>query len=202
MRHSPAGRRFVIVLVMFVAVAAACTSTDSSDASNSGQPSPTIIPSPSPSPTVPPKPKPARARVQGTYMITFVLIHSSVGGPQQKTTHNRWKITPKCKRGPCDVLVEAKGGKGGAKYTLRGLYVHGQYRFHRHVDAIWTCTIGSTTKNLDANFDYVFRPTKVLLVGGVWVASKLEGSLEEKGTSSCGFLPPPEERFLIRASRR
>jgi hypothetical protein len=82
---------------------------------------------------------------------------------------------------PGDLRQSGPSTLQASKYTLRGLYVHGQYRFHRHVDAIWTCTIGSTTKNLDANFDYVFRPTKVQLVGGVWVASKLEGSLKAKG---------------------
>src|SRR6266540_6110457 len=155
---------------------------------------------PSPSPTIPPKPSVKQARVEGTYKITFILIHSNVDGREPRKTYNRWIVEPRCRRGPCDVSVRAMGGNGGAKYLLRGLFVHGQYRFHRHVSALWTCTIGSTTRNLEGNLDYIFTAAKVALVDGEWVAAKLQGSLVETGTGSCGFLAPAGERFLIRAS--
>jgi hypothetical protein len=61
--------------------------------------------------------------------------------------------------------------------------------------------VGRTdTKNLAANGDYVFRATRVKLVNGEWVASKLQGSLEFKANRNCGFLSLAEERDLIRGS--
>jgi hypothetical protein len=192
-------RRLPVVILILSTSVGACTSNGSEGTGSS----PVVVrssSSPSPTPTVPPRPNPKHARVEGTYRVVFRQIHTTVGGAQRRVTYNRWKITPKCKRGPCDILVIAKGGNGGAKYTARGLYVHGQYRFNRHVGALWTCTIGSSTRNLSANADYVFRATKVRLVHDEWVASKLQGSWEAKATSSCGFLPTAEERDLIRAS--
>jgi hypothetical protein len=98
------------------------------------------------------------------------------------------------------VTLKAKGGKGGARYNLRGLYVHGQYRFARRVNAEFTCTIGTSTTNQSANFEYTFRATKVKFVDGQWVASKLEGNLTEKASSTCSFLGTAEIKELIRAS--
>jgi hypothetical protein len=192
-------------LIVFVSIASlsmyACTGTDTP--ANVGEPTPTeepsdvLSPSPSPSPVPAPKPKnPGQASWLGTYKVNYNTVHSTVSGSDLHQVW-KWTTTPNCRNGPCTTLVESSG-----KWQARAAYVKGHYRWARTIRNAYSCTIGSTTTNINATGEYVVRPSAMRLVDGAWVVSRFSGSAEFRGHKSGGCVPLPEERTIIKGKLR
>jgi hypothetical protein len=45
---------------------------------------------------------------------------------------------------------------------------------------LYTCTVGSTVTEIDANYEYVIKPTDLQLVDNRWVVSQFEGSFRSQ----------------------
>jgi hypothetical protein len=185
----------------FLAVSlVACSSRPSTVAATpSASPSPSgAPPSPSPTPTRPPKPKrPGETRLEGTYAVSYLLVHSTVTGSVRHEVRI-WTIAPNCKKGPCTSLIKSSTpGKPANKnwtWQARATYVKGRYRWTRNSAGFYVC--GATS--LASRFEYSIQITKIKLVDGQWVGSRFTGVLETKALESGGCLGLADERQIIK----
>lgn len=186
-------------LILTVFWASSCTASEQTDgnATTSSAPSTqTESPTPEPSPSLPPKPKLKEVRVEGRYAIVLTLIRSNLGF--QTDGRARWRFLPVCRTGACDLSLESIS----ASYTERVPYMNGKYRFSHRVPKAYTCGTGD---NIDyyvtAVRNVTFAVSQMRLIDGEWIATKLTGSEEERGTKGCGLEGIGTSKFSIRAKR-
>jgi hypothetical protein len=156
----------------------------------------TVTPSQEPEPAKPKSPK--LARLDGTYKVTFILVHSTLPDSPAKDTA-QWKFTPKCKsHGGCDATLKSISGH----YQVRAPFIKNKYRFSQRVPKAFTCSSGgSVDYYITSVRDATFEISKMKLLDGEWTATRLEGSEDEHGTRGCGFQGSVEQRYVIRAAR-
>ena len=166
---------------------------------DAGTTSPTAVaesPSPEPSPAAPPKPKLKDARVEGRYVVALTLIRSNLGFKTDDRA--RWKFIPVCGAGSCDLTLRSISGS----YKERVPFTNGKYRFSHRVPKAYTCGVGSDVDYyITAVRNVTFAVSQMKLIDGVWTATKLSGSEEERGTKGCGLEGLGTSKFSLRARR-
>jgi chitodextrinase len=137
--------------------------------------------------TVPPV---ASARLSGTYTVTAVVSDAADGGRVRFLSHPiTWSLVPQCPDRACDVSYTAThrfgsgsvvtsgvlAWSGGTTYTATWVGRFGTSCVERKLEALSTLTI-------------TVRAASAHVVGGLWVASAIDGSIHER-VRGCGGAP-------------
>jgi chitodextrinase len=130
------------------------------------------------------------ARLSGTYPVTAVVSDAADGGRVRFLSHPiTWSLVPQCPDRACDVSFTAthKFGSGpvvtsgvlawseGATYAGSWVGQFGTSCVERKLEAVSTLTI-------------TVRAASAHVVGGLWVASAIHGSIHER-VRGCGGAP-------------
>lgn len=145
-----------------------------------------------------PVPPIGEARLQGSFEpVRFVLVESTIGGPQTAGPSGHWTFKPQCKKGPCDVLM--KSVSGGYSLRLAYLSPKGRYGGLTVRSNYWEC--GSVPEDVRAEVDLQVKDARV--VNEVWVATEIGGTVEYTDLENNSCLPGFEKvSFSARLSKK
>jgi chitodextrinase len=137
----------------------------------------------------------AAARLSGTYPVT-ASVTAEGGGRARFLSHSiTWSLVPQCPDRACDVSFTAThrfpsgtvvtsgvlAWSGGATYSGTWVGRFGSSCVERRQEAISTLTI-------------TMRATSAHVVGGLWIASAIDGSIHER-VRGCGGVPSATYNF-------
>jgi hypothetical protein len=135
------------------------------------------------------------ARLSGTYDVTASLGSADRGRVRFMSHPITWSLVPRCPDRACDVAFTAThrfgstsivtsgvlSWSGGASYTGTWVGSFGSACRRRGLEAVSTVTI-------------TMRATAARVVGGLWVASAVSGSIHER-VRGCGGVPTGSYTF-------
>lgn len=137
----------------------------------------------------------AAARLSGTYPVT-ASVSAKGGGRARFLSHPiTWSLVPQCPDRACDVSFTAThrfasgavvtsgvlAWSGGATYSGTWVGRFGSSCVERRQEAVSTLTI-------------TMRATSAHVVGGLWIASAIDGSIHER-VRGCGGVPSATYSF-------
>jgi hypothetical protein len=135
------------------------------------------------------------AVLEGTFSMSFTLLSSNISNPGPNVETGKWRLTPLCRSGPCDVRMESLSGKYGLRLAwlpsseqYKGAVVHKDY---------YVCA----SKDLDAILQVVLSADSAKVVEGIWIATKLHGQLTYDANEASICLEQAHEVLAVRGSR-
>lgn len=132
----------------------------------------------------------AASRLSGTYTTTATLVSSGGRGVRFISSHSiTWSLVPQCPATACNVSFTATHHFGPRTVVTSGvLNWSGSATYTGH----WVGAFGTTCRDqrLEATSTLTIsmRATSARVVGGLWVASDVAGSIHER-VGGCGGAP-------------
>ena len=135
------------------------------------------------------------ARLSGTYAVTATLT-SSVGERVKFSSHSiTWSLQPGCPDVACDVSFTATHRFGSGTVVTSGVL---EWSGTDEYTGKWIGSFGTTCRSdrqqAISTLVITMRATSAHVVGGLWVASHIAGTIHEH-VSGCGGSPAAEYRF-------
>ena len=129
------------------------------------------------------------ARLSGSYAVT-ASVSADAGGRARFVSHPiTWSLVPQCPDRACDVSFTATHRFGSGAVVTSGVLV---WSGGATYTGTWVGSFGSTCvqRRLQAvsTLTITMRATSARVVGGLWVASGVGGSIHER-VRGCGGVP-------------
>jgi hypothetical protein len=181
--------RLAVAMILVAAIFVSCTGEGVDTAIQSPSLSATPTPKASPSPTIPPRPgAPADARLEGRYVVRFVVLNSTFGGDLSYKS-SPLTISPRCPEGACDVVMEGHIQEDTFKVRLALAKDH----YAGVVKSKFATCDGEPDKD---TWTFRITPKQMKLIADQWTVSKWEGRWERSAVS--GPCLPGTEKTVIR----
>jgi hypothetical protein len=138
----------------------------------------------------------AASRLSGTYTTTATLVSSDGRGVRFSSSHSiTWSLVPQCSATACNVSFTATHSFGPMTVVTSGvLDWSGGANYTGH----WVGSFGTTCRDKKSTaistLTITMRATGARVVGGLWVASDVAGSIHER-VSGCAGTPTASYDF-------
>lgn len=135
------------------------------------------------------------ARLSGTYTVSATVSADGRGRVRFSSHSITWALVPRCPDRACDVTFTATHRFGSGSVVTSGVLV---WSGGANYEGSWVGTFGSgcVERKLEAlsTITITMRAASARVVGGLWVASGIDGSIHER-VRGCGGAPTATYSF-------